>query len=188
MQRKSREMINDMDYIKTLNREEKRWLFKAVSGIANANRKYLSQINPEAADKMFIECSRSSDASRRDVMNKFQRMKTEFSSDAESEFSHLLFTEGEFMSSFEDALIEKIDNERRGKAYTAGSYGNNADVPVGADVVICIEGHALQNRIGKVTAKRRGQYLVEVQTTKGDVTLYVSANEIAQVNKMKQVG
>ncbi len=188
MKRRSREMINDMDYIKTLNKEDKRWLFKAASGISNANRKFLSQLNPEGANKLFTECSRSSDASRRDIMNKFQRMETEFSLDAESEFSHLLFTEGQFMSNFEDAIIEKIDNERKGKAYTAGSYGNNSDVPAGADVVICIEGHHLQNRLGRVVGKRHGQLLVTVQTTKGDVSLYVSPYEIAWVNQAKKVG
>ena len=188
MKRKSLEMIKDMDYIKTLNKADKAWLFKAVSGMTNANHKFLSQISPENADAVYISSYEANNAASRDIINKAQRVDSATSGDEENGFYHLLSTEGHYMTTFEDAIIDKVDAERMGKPYKATSYGNNEQVPIGAEVVICIEGHALQNKLGKVTAIRRGQYLVRAQTGKGDVEVYVSAHEIARVNSMKQVG
>lgn len=189
--KRSRDMIRDIDYLAALTKQDKAWLQKAVSGIANANRKFLQDSNPGVSDEVYRECSSGADAARRDLMNVLTRVDSSaYQTDEEPcGLSHLMNTEGHSMSSFEDAMIEKIDSERlSGKPYTMGSYGENTDVPIGSDVVICIEGHALQSKIGTVTAKRKGQYLVNVQTVKGDISLFVSAHEIARTNYVQAVG
>lgn len=189
MRRNTKEMLNDMDYISKMSKADRKWLYKAVSGITNANVKTLTELEPTKKRPADVQedCEDARNSYRRDIMNLGKRIGDGSFFDSEPANSLPLITEEITMGSFEDAMIEKIDNERVGKAYTAGSYGNNSDVPVGADVVVCIEGHQLQNRLGKVIGTRCNQLLVLVQTTKGEVSLYVSPYEVARVNQAKKV-
>ena len=180
--------LKDIDYTHKLNKEERLWLKRFAVGTQNCTRKWLTQLDEVAGEHVYRRSIAEREARRRDIFTQGQRFENEnFSLGL---FENLPSTfEGEMtMTTFEDAIIDKVDAERMGKPYKATSYGNNEQVPIGADVVICIEGHALQNKLGKVTAIRRGQYLVRAQTGKGDVEIYVSAHEVARVNSMKQVG
>ncbi len=183
MRRGTKEMLNDMDYVTKLGKTDRKWLYKAVSGITNANPNTLAEILPTLESiKVYEDCENARNSYRRDLMNTGSRVITETFSTGDAENYLPCIREETTVSSFEDALIEAIDNEKSGIPNAYRAYGNNAVIPVGSDVVICVEGHAMQNRLGKVVAQRRGQYLVQVQSPKGDISIYLEAYELARVN------
>ncbi len=176
-------LLSEFDYLDNLEPEQKKWLYCFVAGTTFGSAKQLSKILPEdAATLLSADCTDDRNAYRRDMMNKWEKKKEVKKAEGGGENYHMLFQEGQYMNTFEDALIEAIDNEKSGVPNAYRAYGNNAVIPVGSDVVVCVEGHAMQNRLGKVLAQRRGQYLVQVQSAKGDVSIYLEAYELARVN------
>ena len=180
-------LLSEVDYLDALTPSDKTWLYHFLTGTTFGSERQLSKILTEDQALMLsADCTDDRNAYRRDIMNKWEKKKeVKKSSENGGENYHTLFQEGQYMNTFEDALIEAIDAERRGVANSFRSYGNDAHIPLGSEVVVCIEGHVLQNKLGKVIEQRRNEFLVQVQTNKGVVSLYLRSHELARVNQMR---
>lgn len=174
-----RNVFKDTDYVGKLSDEDRKWLFKAlIATEGSLSRKFLNQLADEVtAEKVFRSCIKARSAKRKDIYAHAKKYEPNFEGDIE--IGHLI-SEGVNHMSLEDAIIDAIDAVKVKPSFN--TYGGNApQLSVGDRIVVAVEGHALQNRIGLVTGTRRSQYLVEVETGKGKVTAYFSTRELLKI-------
>lgn len=171
--------LRNTDYAKKLSNEQRDWLFTALVGVNSANRQLLEQITDKVSARVVWQEAKKARAARyKDAMVQWERYST--FSDEELENCLVIYKGDEDMNTVEDALINKIDTDRR-NAGLFKPYGGNAPIKQGDKVVIAVEGHYLQNKMGVVTSARRNEYLVEADSKKGKVVAYFKANELIKI-------